>query len=134
MSTAFNGLYDFDAWDTSIEFMIAFIKARRTSGNKIATTLERENFELFCNIQNSFHSAVNAFTVLERKHDEIVGKIKPGREETKVHDHIVRIIVLLKIWLLQIEQGYCMGTKDKKHPETKWICNKASYYFGYMEN
>ena len=55
-------------------------------------------------------------------------------EETKVHKHIVRIIVLLKRWLLKIEQGICMGTKDKKHPDIKWIGNKASYHFGFMGN
>ena len=52
---------------------------------------------------------------LERKYDEIVGKINSGMEETKVHEHTVRIIVLLKRWLLQIEEGYCIDTEDKKH-------------------
>ena len=42
-------------------------------------------------------------------------KPKLGREEIKLYDHIVRIIALLKIWLLQIEQGDCMGTNNRKH-------------------
>ena len=74
---------------------------------------------MLCIIQNSFHSSVNAFTVLERECDETVGKIKPGMEETEVHDDIVRIIVLLNRWLLQIEEGDCMGTEDKKDSGTK---------------
>ena len=77
--------------------------------------IEREICEILCNIQNSFYSAVNAFTAFERKHDEIVGKIKPGMEDTKLQKHIVRIIVLGKRWLLQTEEGYCMGNEGKKH-------------------
>ena len=90
MSTAIYGVYDFDAWDITHEFMI---------------------YETLSNIQNKFRSADNAFTSLERKCHEISGEFKPGKEETKLYDHIVRIIVLLKRWLLQIEQGYCMGTE-----------------------
>ena len=86
------------------------------------------------NIQNRFHSAVNAFTALERKHDEIVGIIKLVGEERRLRDHIVRIIVLLKVCLLQIEQGFCMGKKDKKHPHIKRIGNKVFYSFGFMGN
>ena len=114
MSAAFD-----DAWCISHEFMMAFMKHRGSSVIKEANMIEREKCETLCNIQNSFHSAVNAFMELERKHDEIVGKIKLGREETKLYDHNVRIIVLLKRWLLQIEQGCCMGTNDKKHPGIK---------------
>ena len=65
---------------------------------------------------------------------EIAGKIKPGMEDTKLHNHIVRIIVLLKRWLLQFEEGYCMGNKNKKQPDIKQFGNKASYSFGYMGN
>ena len=36
-------------------------------------------------------------------------------------DHIVSIIALPKRWLLQIKQGFCMGTKDKNHPGIKCI-------------
>ena len=96
MSAAFIGMYEFDAWDISHEFMIAYMKDGRSSGIKDAMKIEKEFCETLYNIQNSFHSAVNAFTALERKHDEIVGKIKPGRDEIKLYDHIVRIIVLLK--------------------------------------
>ena len=46
----------------------------------------------------------------------------------------MRIIVLLKRSLLWIEQGYCIGTRDKKYPGIKWIGNKASYPFGFMED
>ena len=92
---------------------------------KKAQTIEREICKTLCNIQNSFHSVVNAFTALERKCDEIVGNIKPGMEKTKVYDHIVRVIVLLKQLLMQIEEGYCMGTKEKKHPGIKQFSNKA---------
>ena len=85
-------------------------------------------------IQNSFHSTVNAFTALERKHYEIVGNIKPGREERILWDQIVRIIVLLKRWLLQTGQEFFFGTKDKNHCGTKRIGNKASYPFEYVGN
>ena len=44
-------------------------------------------------------------------------------------DHIVTIIVLLKRWLLQIEQGLYRGVIDKKDPFIKRIGNKASYPF-----
>ena len=84
------------------------------------------------NIQNSFHSAVNSFTALERKHDEIVGTINLGVKERKLWDHI-RISVLLKRWLLQIEQGFFMGNKDKKHPGIKRFVKKESYPFGCMK-
>ena len=79
---------------------------------------EREICNTLYYIQKSFHSAVNAFTALGRKHDEIVDKIKPGMVDTKHHKNIVKIIVL-KRWLLQIEEGYCMVTKDEKHPGIK---------------
>ena len=110
------------------QFLLAFM----TYGG--STEIKRKSCETFCYIQSSFYSAVNAFTALERKHDEIVGKIKRGMEDTKLHDHIVRIIVFLKRWLLQIEEGYCMGIKDKKHCGIKWFDHKASYCFGYMGN
>ena len=67
----------------------------------------------------SFHPAVNALTAVEGNCDEIVGKIKLGMEETKICDHSMRIIVLFKRWLQQIEEGYCMGTEDKQHPGIK---------------
>ena len=117
MSAAFDGVYNFHSWDISHECMVAFMKHGRTTGNKNAQLLEREICETHCNIQNSFHSAVNGFTALERKQDEILGKINSGMVESKVNEHIVRIIVLLKRWLLQIEEGYCMGSKDKKQPD-----------------
>ena len=40
-------------------------------------------------IPNSFHSEVNVFTELDRKHDETVGKIKLGKEQ-KLWEHIVK--------------------------------------------
>ena len=55
-------------------------------------------------------------------------------EERRLCDHIVRVTVLLKWWLLQIEQGFYMETKDKKHPGIKRIGKKASYPFGFMVN
>ena len=90
---------------------------------------QRKFCEMLGNIENSFHFAVNAFTALERKHDEIVGTIKPGGEERILWDHIVRIIVILKRWLLQIELGFCLRNRDKKHPGIKRIGNKAPYSF-----
>ena len=75
MSAAFDGVYNFDAWDISHVFMMAFMKCKRSSGVKELNKIEIENYETFCNNQNSFHSAVNAFTALERKHDEIAGEI-----------------------------------------------------------
>ena len=79
--------------------------------------------------------AVNTFPSLERKHDEIVGKIKPGREETKRYYYIVKIIVLLKRCLLQIKQMYCMGMEEKKKPSgIKGLGNKASYPCWFMGN
>ena len=75
--------------------------------------LEREISETLCNIQISFHSAVNVFTALERKHDKIVDKFNSGMGESKVNEHIGGMIVFLKRWLLQIEEGYFMGTDDE---------------------
>ena len=75
-----------------------FHKKSRSSCNKMTSTIEREICKTLCTIKNSFHFAVNSFTALERNHDEIVGTIKPGGEESKSWDHIVRIIVLLKRW------------------------------------
>ena len=95
---------------------------------------KREICETLVNIHNNFPSAVNAFTALERKQDEIVGKIKPRMEKTKLNVLIVRIIVLLKRWLLQIEEEYYIGTKNKKHPGIKQFGNKVSFCFGYMGN
>ena len=74
--------------------MNAFMKYGMSSENKKAQMMEREICETLHNIQNSFYSEVNAFTALEKNHHEIVGKIKPGIVETKLHDLIVRIIVL----------------------------------------
>ena len=53
-------------------------------------------------------------------------------EETKVNERIVRKIVLLKRLLLQINEGYCMGTDDKKHLRVIQFGNNALYPFGYM--
>ena len=39
-------------------------------------------------------------------------------EETKVHEHIVRIIVLIK-------GGYCMGTEEIKHTRIIPFGNKS---------
>ena len=108
MLAAFDGVYNIDLWDISHEFMVAFMKYGRSNSNKKAQVLEREICETLLNIQNSFHSTVNAFTALERKHDEILGKLKPGMEKTKTHEHIVKIILLIKRWLLQMEQGFCV--------------------------
>ena len=92
------------------EVMIIFMKESRSCGNKNAKMKERKIGETLGNIQNSFHSVVNAVTALERKrkHNEIVITIKPGGEERRLWDHIVRIIILLKRWLLQIEQVFCI--------------------------
>ena len=129
MSAASDSVHNFHFLDISHEFMDAFMKFGISMKNVKAKELEREISETH-NIQNSFHSAVNPFTALERKLDEIVGKINLGMEEPKVNEHIVRMIVLLKSWLLQIEEGYCMGTEDKKHPGIIWFGNKALYQFG----
>ena len=127
--SSFDGVNNCYAWDISHEFKLAFARFRSSISNTKAKMIERVICEILCNIQNSFHSALNAFTALETKHDEIVGKIKPGMEDTKLHDHIGRIIVLFKRWLLQIEVGCCMGTKDKKLPFIKQFSDKASYPF-----
>ena len=75
MSAAFDGVYDFTSCDISHEFMIAFMKRSRSSSNIKELVIEREICETLVNIQNSFHSAVNAFSALERKHEKIVGII-----------------------------------------------------------
>ena len=98
-----------------------------SSGTKKGHLLEREISETLHNIKNSFHSAVNTFTAWESKHDDIAGKLKPGMEETKLNEQIVRIIVLLKRWLLQIEEGYCMGTEGKMNDGITRFSNKALY-------
>ena len=89
-----------------------------------AMKIDTDILESLCNIENSFHFNVDAFTKLERKHDEI-GKIKLGREERRLWDYIVRIIVLMKRWLLRIESGFCMGTNGKNNLFIKTIGNKA---------
>ena len=58
-------------------------------------------------------------TAQERKLDEIVSLIKQGKEQIKLNDHIVRIIVLLKRYSLQIEEGYYMGKNGKMHSSIK---------------
>ena len=75
MSAAFSGMYNFVAWNISHDFMIAFMKESRSSFNKNAEMIQRKICETLVNIQNSFHSAVNAFSALERKHEKIVGII-----------------------------------------------------------
>ena len=116
-SAAFDGVYDLDSCDISHEFVKAFL----TKTGSIE--LKRKICKTLCYIQNSFHSQVNA-----------LGNIKPGMEVTKAHDQIVRIIVILKRWALQIEEGYYMGNKDKKHTGIKQFDNKALYQFGFMAN
>ena len=83
MLAAFDGVDNFGAWDISHKFMIMFITAGISNGNKTAQSLEREIYEVLHNSHNSFYSAVNAFTALGKMYNEIVGKIKTGREETK---------------------------------------------------
>ena len=80
LSASFVGLYDFDAWNISHEFMMAFMKVSESSFIK-KKIREREICEFLSISHNSFHSAVNVFTALEKKHDKIVGKIKLVREE-----------------------------------------------------
>ena len=143
MSAAFDGVYDFHSWDISHEFMVAFMKHGKSTSNKNAQLLEREICETLCNIQNNFHSAVNAFIALERKHDEILGKINSGMDESKVNEHIVRIIVLLKrcicklkkdiTWVLRTKitlESYNLVTKHYIHLDT-WgtaliICSNST--------
>ena len=67
-------MYDFDAWDISHEFMI--VKDKRSINNIKTMEIESKICETLGNIWSSFHSAVNAFTALERKYYEIVGRIK----------------------------------------------------------
>ena len=64
-------------------------------------------------MQNSFDSAVSFFMAL-KMYDET---IESGKEQTKLWEHVVKNIVLLKRWFLQIEQGFFMGAKDKNHIE-----------------
>ena len=61
----------------------AFMKDKRSSGIKMASKQEREICYMLHITQNSFHPAVNAFTALDGKHDDIVGKIYPGGEERR---------------------------------------------------
>ena len=75
MSAAFIGMFHFDAWDISYEFMVAFIKDQRSRINLKANKIEKEVYEILGNIQSSFYSSVIAFTTLERKHDEIADTI-----------------------------------------------------------
>ena len=73
MSDVLIGVYDFDVWDISHEFVIAFMKDNRWCGSKYVEVIEREIFETLNTIQSSFHSAVNTFTAWEKKCDEIMG-------------------------------------------------------------
>ena len=82
MFKTFIGTYHFDAWDISHALMIAFMRESRSSDNMNAIILKKEICETLHNIQSSFHSAINSFTALEKKHDEIVGTINwVGRKE-----------------------------------------------------
>ena len=81
MSAAFIGMCDFVAWNISHEFIIAIMKESRSSCNKNGEMIQRKICKTFVNIQNNF-PAINAFIVLERKHDELVDAIKQGGEET----------------------------------------------------
>ena len=60
--------------------MTEFGKDAKSFGHSTSTNLEEEICDTHNHIKNSFHSAVNAFTVLERKHDEIEGIIKPDEK------------------------------------------------------
>ena len=71
MSAAIYGVYDFDAWDITHEFMI---------------------YETLSNIQNKFRSADNAFTSLERKCHEISGEFKPGNGYCKLNKDIAWVL------------------------------------------
>ena len=75
ISAAFIGMFDFDAWEVSHEFMVAVIKDQRSKINLKANKIEKEIYEILGNIQSSFYSSVIAFTALERKHDEIADTI-----------------------------------------------------------
>ena len=68
-SADFIGLCDFDGCDISCEFIADFGKGKISYGNLKA---------MLGNIQNSFYSAINTFTSLERKNDEMVGTMKLG--------------------------------------------------------
>ena len=60
-----------------------------------------------------------------------LGKIKTSCGQTKLLHHSVRIIVIQKKWLLQIEQRICMIPKTKGILKLKGG-NNASYPFGFM--
>ena len=57
--------------------MTSFEKWKILYGNLKADKIEKEICETHGRVQNIFHSAVNAFIVLERIHDELVGTVKP---------------------------------------------------------
>ena len=54
--------------------------------------------------------------------------------DTKLHNHIMRIIVLFMRWVLKIEEIHCIGTNDKKHPDIKSYGSKTSHQSGYIGN
>ena len=76
-----------------------------SADNKTAKALEREISESLCCIQNSFHSAVSAFTALERKGDDIVGKITEERKKQNFMTTLWESLFFLK-------DHYCELNKD----------------------
>ena len=102
-------------------------------GNQKAKQILKEICQTLGNVQNSFHSAFNAFLECERKHDEIMGTVELGGVQWKLWDQIVRIIVFLKRWSLHIEHEFWMETKDKKAPRHQKMMTKHLILFNLGE-
>ena len=54
MSAAFIGMYSFDAWNISCQFMIAFVNDKQSIGNKETSKWEREIYETLVTLRAVF--------------------------------------------------------------------------------
>ena len=117
---------------SACEFTTTFDNDKRTCGILKAKLIEEEICETIVNIHYSFHSTVNAFTALERKHDEIAGIMK--LVQWKLWDHIVRIIVLQTRWIIANWTRIFHGDHRLKALWHQKIGNGAPYPFGFMGN
>ena len=76
----------------------------------------KEAYEMLGNLQNSLHSAVQVFTALERKHDEI------GRVQKMLLDHIVREMGLINL-LLSRQNAHYENIKNYSTHIAIYLCN-----------
>ena len=100
-------------WDISHHYMITFEQRKISHGNLIANYIEKEICETVVNIHSSFHSAVNTFTAVTRKCDEIVSTSKLNCAKKNCGNTLWKWLFLWRDGYCKLNKGFSWGPRTK---------------------